>query len=69
MRFHSVLEVMENGTLAQGALHAAEGVLGAGERGIDPPPFFGRKILTVGVQQVAAIKARRHLALSKRKPL
>ena len=29
MRFHPVLEVMENGTLGQGALHATEGVLGA----------------------------------------
>ena len=30
------------------------------ERGVDPPHFFGRKILTVGAQQVAAIETRRH---------
>src|SRR5512144_2818255 len=63
MRFHPVLEVMENGTLAQRALHAPEGILGAGQSGVDPPPFFSRKILTVGAQQIAAIKARRHRAL------
>src|SRR5271157_321368 len=54
---------MGNGTLAQGAFHAAERVLGACERGVDPPPFFCRKILTVGAQQVAAIETRRHLTL------
>src|SRR4051812_12278489 len=54
---------MKNRPLGQGTLHAAEGVLGACESGVDPPRFFRRKILPVAAQQVAAIETRRHLAL------
>ena len=63
MRFHPVLQVMEDGTLAQWAFHAPEGILGPRERAVDPPPLVGCKLQTVATQQIAAIKARRDLPL------
>src|SRR5437879_2261664 len=54
---------MKNRPLREWTLHAAEGALGARQRRIDPPRLVGRKVFTIGVQQVTAFEARRHLAL------
>src|SRR5581483_4190941 len=52
----SILELMENRSLPQRALQIAKGVLNLSQQNVDPPSFFGVKILAVGLEQIGAVE-------------
>src|SRR5215208_650699 len=54
----AMLELVEDGSLAQRALHVAEGVFDAGQQDIEAPRLLGRQVFAIGLQQVGAVEAK-----------
>jgi hypothetical protein len=54
--FGVVLGLMEDRACGERRFHVAEGVLGAGEQGVDAPQFVAREIGAIGLEQIPAVE-------------
>ena len=63
VRFHPTLQVVENRSLAERALHVTEGIFGAREQDVEPPGFLGAQVGAIGAEQIRAVELLRPLVL------
>jgi len=55
MRIGAPLFVVEDWPDDERRFHVAEGILGAGEQGVDAPDLIGGEVFAIGLEQITAI--------------